>query len=271
MATQHGDFTPTARIIADSISPTGHRLTTIEARMHRWVLAEFNTHRKLSRNSASSRAVPVGRAMALTAVEPVYPLVWARECKGMQGGAPIDDEVKAREIWDAARDEAVGAAEKLVQLGVHKSIVNRLLEPFLPHTVIVSATDWDGFFAQRCSPLAQPEIRAVADCMRLAYEASQPVGRHAGSWHLPYVDVEERIALGTEKACMVSAARCARVSYLTHDGRRDPDLDLNLYDRLIAADPPHASPLEHVATPTDEDAPGNFTGWAQLRHWVLGE
>jgi thymidylate synthase ThyX len=264
-------FTPSARIIADSISSAGDRLTTIEARMHRFVLAEFNTHRTLSRSSASSRAIPVRRIFQQVADEPAVPLSWPAEQRGMQGGdeLPKLKQATATQTWLAARDEAVNAAEKLVELGVHKSVVNRLLEPFLPHTVIASATDWTGFFAQRCSPLAQPEIRAVADAMKAAYDASEPVGRHEGSWHLPYVTAQERIALGKEKARKVSAARCARVSYLTHDGRRDFQADLDLYHRLVTASPPHWSPLEHVATPyTGPGRPkGNFVGWLQLRHF----
>jgi hypothetical protein len=266
-----GDFTPSARVIADSITPHGHRLTTFVASMHRWVLAEFNTHRALSRNSASSRAIPVMKTLTLLAEQPVHPLSWPQERKGMQGGDELHPLARAtaRRIWQGARDAAVTHAEALWELGVHKSVVNRILEPFLPHTVIVSATDWDGFWAQRCSPLAQPEIRAVAEAMHAAHLKSTPVPVNFGGWHLPYIS-DELVDLGLATARKVSAARCARVSYLTHDGRRDISADLDLYDRLVTADPPHASPLEHVATPSLASTnPGNFTGWMQLRHQVL--
>lgn len=269
------DFVPTAKVLCDSISPAGHRLTTMEVRMHRFVLAEFNTHRTFSRGSASSRAIPVSKTINRITTEPVYPLSWPSERKGMQGGDELDvaGRALARTAWHDARLYAVHHAKYLAELGVHKSIVNRILEPFMSHTVIVSSTEWDNFWAQRCSPLAQPEIRAAAEAMKVVYDASEPALVHRGRWHLPYISDEERQDNSYFLLRRISAARCARVSYLTQDGRRDITHDLALYDRLIAADPPHASPLEHVATPTLNTAtnsPGNFTGWLQLRHALLG-
>lgn len=264
---------PTARVIADSISDNGERLTTLEVHLHRFVLAEFNTHRAFSRNSASSRAIPVRREIERVRTAPAYPLEWPAEQRGMQGGAALSpaEQAAAIGVWDEARQAAIAGAERLQALGVHKSVTNRLLEPFMWQTIIVSATDWDGFFAQRCSPLAQPEIRAAAEAMRAAYFASTPRRLGADDWHLPYLQADESLDLDVAKR--VAAARCARVSYLTHDGRRDLAADLELYDRLVAADPPHASPLEHVARPRhrDEPARGNFRGWTQLRHLVLPE
>lgn len=269
------DFQPHARVVADSVSQAGDRLTTIEVALHRFVLAELNTHRAFSRNSASSRAIPVHRIFERVAEQPAVPICWPAEQKGMQGGEEISlpNRLTARAQWLAARDASVYHAEQLLQAGVHKSVVNRLLEPFMATTVIVSATDWDGFWSQRCSPLAQPELRAAAVAMRTAYQQSEPVQLAAGAWHLPYIDDTDRAALPPRVLRHVSAARCARVSYLTHDGRRDHNADRALFARLIEADPPHASPLEHVATPCTEPTgpcPGNFTGWHQLRHLVLG-
>lgn len=264
---------PSARVIADSISEHGERLTTFEVQLHRFVLAEFNTHRAFSRNSASSRAIPVRREIDRVRTAPAYPLEWPAEQRGMQGGAALSgpDQAAAISQWDEARKAAIDAAERLQALGVHKSVTNRLLEPFMWQTIIVSATDWDGFFSQRCSPLAQPEIRAAAEAMRVGYHASTPLGVSADEWHLPYLQADESLDLDVAKR--VAAARCARVSYLTHDGRRDLAADLELYDRLVTANPPHASPLEHVARPRrpDEPARGNFRGWTQLRHLVLTE
>ncbi len=276
------DFRPHARVIADSLSPAGCRLTTIEVSLHRFVLAELNTHRVFSRNSASSRAIPIGRSMARLADWPVYPTVFPAEQRGMSGGGPLPsaETAEAREIWAAARDAAVGYAEKLAALGVHKSVANRLLEPFMFTTVIVTATDWNGFWAQRCNRHAQPELRAAANAMRVAYLASTPEQVHPSGWHLPYIDDQDRAevseaGLGNGALRRISAARCARVSYLTHDGRRDHSADLDLYARLVAAAPPHASPLEHVATPAEAygraEPRGNFRGWHQLRHLVLGD
>lgn len=286
---------PSAKIIADSISPSSHRLTTMEITCHRFVLAEFNTHRVFSRNSASSRAIPVSKQLEKVKNDPAYPLSWPSEQKGMQGGGELtlNDLQNAQKMWDMVRWGTINQVEMYLKVAggfegasvLHKSLLNRLLEPFMWHTIIVSSTEWENFFKQRCSPLAQPEIRVVAEKMREVLENSRPTDLEYTEWHMPYIDdawipgdpVPENVDLRH-----VSAARCARVSYLTHDGVRDMEVDEGLYQKLISADPPHASPLEHVATPIEPASkdgwyldnqpftPGNFTGWAQLRHQVLG-
>ena len=278
---------PSAKVIADSISPVGHRVTTIEVTMHRMVLAEFNTHRVFSRNSASSRAIPVEKQLDKFVNTPWMPVDYAAEQRGMQGGSSLtgDDLRDAQgmfsDIHDYISSRVTGYLESHPDKStrLHKSLINRLLEPMLGHTVIVTATDWDGFWEQRCSPLAQPEIRVAADAMCEAYNNSAPDLTEYGEWHLPYFDWEDigKIAemmtdgqlemspIATAKA--ISAARCARVSYLTHDGKRDIMKDLELFERLVSARPGHWSPLEHVATPDPAyTAPGNLRGWRQLRH-----
>lgn len=279
---------PSAKIIADSISPSSHRLTTMEITCHRFVLAEFNTHRVFSRNSASSRAIPVSKQLEKVKNDPAYPLSWPSEQKGMQGGGELtlNDLQNAQKMWDMVRWGTINQVEMYLKVAggfegasvLHKSLLNRLLEPFMWHTIIVSSTEWDNFFKQRCSPLAQPEIRVVAEKMREVLENSTPSIIPYGAWHMPYIDHKEAgeqfEAGGTWDLKAVSAARCARVSYLTHDGVRDMEVDEELYQKLITADPPHASPLEHVATPClptrHFSHQGNFTGWDQLRHQVLG-
>lgn len=261
-------------MIADSVSSDGVRLTTIEATIHRFVLAELNTHRLFSRNSASSRAVPVAKQIARVMSDPAIPVEFGAKRAGMQAGPALQGDalVAAEEAWLQARDDAVAGAQRLLDLGVHKQIANRLLEPFMWHTVIVSATDWDGFWFQRCSPLAQPEIRLAAEAMRGAMQQSTPRTCEPGEWHLPYVDAEDRAVISDPAVLRkVSAARCGRVSYLNHDGQRDLDDDLRLYERFVTAEPAHASPLEHVATPAGAGTivAGNFRRWTQLRHLVL--
>lgn len=268
--------TPNATVIADSISPGGVRLTTIEVTLHRFVLAELNTHRTFSRNSASSRAIPVSRQLQRVLEDPAMPVEFGANQPGMQAGEALTGEAQADALcaWLAARDAAVEAVRQLALLGVHKQVTNRLLEPFMWQTCLVTATDWDGFWQQRCSPLAQPEIMAAAVAMRAAFDASQPRPLADGDWHTPLIQPDEA-DLHLEARKRISAARCARVSYLTHDGRRDLSVDEQLYDRLVTADPPHWSPLEHVARPlADGEQPaGNLGGWRQLRHdieWGTG-
>ena len=260
-----------AKVIADSISPHGNRLTTLEVTFHRWVLAEFNTHRVLSRNSASSRAIPIEKQILRLMEQAAIPVEWGVNRPGMQATELLDgaEADKAEAIWLSARDQAVEHATALMDMGVHKQITNRLLEPFMYHTVIATGTAWQNFFAQRCSPLAQPEIRVAAEMMQDAYLESEPQTLGFNDWHTPYIQPDEDFDI--EFAKKISVARCARVSYLTHDGVRDPEKDLELFERLVGADPMHASPLEHVATPRGTLRPGgqgNFIGWQQYRHQI---
>lgn len=228
---------PSAKIIADSISVDGARLTTMEVTFHRFILAEVNTHRAFSRSSASSRAIPVWKQIEKVIDDPAIPIEWTSEQPGMQGGAEVDtfSQKAAWEDWMDCRDEAVYRAKDMVKLGIHKSIVNRLLEPFMWHTAIISATDYSNFFKQRCSPDAQPEMRALAEAMRGAFEASIPSEPCAG-WHMPYLTQDDiyNPDLSLQDLQKISAARCARVSYLTHDGVRDLDKDLELYGKLVS-------------------------------------
>lgn len=263
-----------AKVIADSISTDGVRLTTVQATSNRFILAEANTHRTWSRNSASSRAIPLAKQIKRIMEELAYPSVFPAEQKGMQGGEALSEEEQraARIVWEDASEDARDAAETLGRLGVHKSVANRLLEPFMWHTMCITATAWENFFLQRCHPDAQPEIRLMAEAIRDAMAESTPQKLDPGEWHLPYVgDDEETLDQLAGKvdapapwdlAAKVSAARCARTSYLTQEGKRDIQADLDLYARLVEreslADPRHWSPLEHVATPWPQNRQDDY-------------
>lgn len=265
-----------AKIIADSLSETGCRLTTMEVTFPRMVLAEFNTHRMFSRNSASSRAIPVEKQLAKVMEDPFIPVHFGVNQPGMQAPIELDDAERtlAKEEWLRARNSAVSHVRHLLSLEVHKQITNRILEPFMWHTVIVTATEWSNFFALRAHPDAQPEIRVIAEMMEDIYEKSSPLYLDRYDWHLPFIQEDERDGKFefTRKARCISAARCARVSYLTHDGVRDHEADLALYERLVSGG--HMSPLEHVAITEGDDFSewtGNFRGWKQFRKLIPNE
>lgn len=290
-----------SKIILDSVQPDGVRLTTLTVTLPKFTLAELNTYRSFSRNSASSRAIPVEKLIQRIFDDPVIPVEWGRNQPGMQAREMLDKEAAedARACWLLARDEAVHRARRLCALGAHKQIVNRLIEPWLYTTVLITATarPYRHCFAQRCHPDAQPEMRVAAEAMRAAYEASEPRKLKYGGWHLPYTtdadwdaldamltaehgdtsDHHRRLDDVGDLVRKVSVARCARVSYLTQDGKRDLVEDVRLYDRLVEARPMHSSPLEHVAQaivsrPATVGSASNFEpGWAQLRKMTPGE
>lgn len=271
-------MTITAKILADSVHHHGERpsrITTFELRYPRFVHAEFMTHRLFSRNSASSRAIPIEKMIRDVQEDPATFVFWGRNQKGMQATEEMSpDEVeRARVEWLRARDAAVEYAKRLSHAGLHKQNVNRLLEPWMHITVIATATDFANFYALRCHPAAQPEMRAVAEAMRAAHADSVPVDRtdvsYIDAWHLPLVHDKERWELGTD-AIKVSVGRCARVSYLTHDGKRDPVADIELHDKLCGNG--HWSPSEHAALVQHKPAPsGNFFGWEQYRKTLPDE
>ena len=150
----HNFFSIDATVVADSVNPFGNRLITMVVTMPRMILAEFNTHRVFSRNSASSRAIPFNKMVERVKEHPFIPIAWQKDHKGMQGTEYFTDERAIdfnRNTWLTARDNAVYEAVRLSDRAeVTKQICNRLLEPFMWHTVIVSATEWENFFKLRC-------------------------------------------------------------------------------------------------------------------------
>jgi thymidylate synthase ThyX len=308
-----------ARILADSISTQGDRITTFEVTLPRMVLSEWNTHRALSRNSASSRAIPLERRhkssppgqIERVSEYPAMPVHWGANQSGMQAQqelAPAERAV-AEMLWLAARDSAVGivrATTKIGETGLHKQVAARLLEPFMWQTIISTATEWDHFYSLRADIHAQPEIRRIAEMMREAHEASAPQLLGEGEWHLPLIHDEDRIAAAEQfpddpdVLLKISTGRCARVSYLTHDGVRDLAKDIELHDILTKNG--HMSPCEHPCRPTDSserrliaamqavldeaaasgtevprwmrdqtEFAGNARGWVQYRKTLLNE
>lgn len=262
-----------AEIVADSVSHAGVRITTFILTYPRFIHAEFMTHRVLSRNASSSRAIPVAKFMAAIMNEPAMPSSFTKNCKGMQAKESIENQDEAVKIWLEARDAMVGFAQRLSDLGVHKQHANRLLEPFQHITVITTATDWSNFFALRCHPDAQPEFQELARKMFQIYKSNNPKEILPGEWHLPLVD-DLKGVWKVEDAIKVSVARCARVSYNTHDGSENTfQKDQELYNRLLGNSPIHASPAEHQAQATDdpEVQSGNFRGWIQYRKTLSNE
>lgn len=267
-----------AKVILDSVSPNGVRLTTLEVVFPRIVLAEFNTHRVFSRNSASSRAIPVKKMLERVQVDPYVPETWGKNRSGMQATEALSpsEAVNARDAWLDARDDAVKHVQRLLDIGVHKQTTNRILEPWLWHTCIVTATEWANFRHLRTHTDAHPAIQNTARAIALVLDESKPTTLRFGEWHTPFIRDDDDADLDTDQRCKVSIARCARVSYLTHDGRRDVKADLGLFDRLRNAG--HMSPFEHVAMPTgdfeyrDRFDFGNFAPpWLQWRKTIPGE
>lgn len=255
-------MTITAQVIADSIADGCPRLTTLQLRYPRFIHAEFMAHRVFSRNASSSRAIPIDRVIQDVIDDTAMPIHWGANQRGMQAGEELPSGERE---WLMQRDAAVYGARHLAEMGYHKQIVNRILEPFQYINVLVTATEWDNFFALRDHPDAQPEMQRLAQVIRGAMAGSEPKWKNAYMWHKPYVSLEDYSHQCDTR--VVSAARCASVSYKTVDGKpMTVDRAISIYDNLTG-DPLHASPFEHIARPDPNNGPGcrNFTGWHQWR------
>lgn len=292
------------KIVADSLNEK-NRLTTFELIYPRYIHAQMLTHRVFSRNTASSRAIPTSKLIEAVQKNPVIPKEWGANQSGMQSYKTIGIEEmrEADSLWMGALHNAVETAKKLSSLGVHKQIVNRILEPFAPTQVILSGTEFDNFFNLRRwkkgeKGASQHEIAEVAEKMFECLEESKPVERYL---HIPYYDPDLKfeginllndiyrseidmlytlssfIAPDVSFACnkglvdfdvlqvIKSLATCARISYTKHTSQKDIVDDIKLAYKLYKEN--HCSPFEHIALQWEPDVFGyaNFKGWMQLR------
>ncbi len=269
----------TAKIIADSIGPSGVRLRTWECEWPRFCHADMMTHRALSRNGRSSRAEPVQRAIDRAMREPVRPLVWMYDAKQMKPGEVMSnlDRIEAESLWFSQRDHAVSVAQRLLKIGptgLHRQYLTRLIEPFLRIKMIVSTTQPANLYAVRIHEGPMPEVQQAVIAMARAEAASTPRILKANEWHLPYITDEERSNYSSEFLVKISTSRCARVSYDTLDGKVKPIAeDVKLHDQLVTGYPKHVSPTEHQARaiPSPSHRSGNFHGWIQYRKEITGE
>lgn len=291
-----------AKIILDSISPEGVRLTTFEVEYPHAVHKDIMTHRALSRNFKTYRGFPPEKIIEDVTRDAFKPEVWYERVKGMEDGEPVTDAWKieqANNLWRHHVQHSIMIARSLNELGISKSQVNFPVQDLTWIRGVITATEWDNFFALRTEinprtgrPKARPEVFEIASMMKRLYEdpQEQPRELQPGEWALPYVSDEE---LGSNKILVdgkwqinwqcwkeISAARCARVSFLTHDGVRDLVADIHLHDGL--REDLHMSPFEHQATPipplrnmmgniVHEDWSGNFRQWHQYRKEIPNE
>lgn len=272
-----------AKVIEDSISSIGKRIVTLQLMYPRFIHSELMTHRVFSRNASSSRAIPVNKMLNMVRSNPAMPIHWGKNQPGMQASEQLEDHgiQAAQMMWREAARRAADIAERMNNLGLHKQVANRILEPFQHISVVLTTTELDNWFDLRMHEDAQPEIHELAIQMFKVITTSDPKLLEPGDWHLPYVSEEERNNEDIKGVLQkISASRCCRVSYLKHDGTAaSTDEDLALFERLAGARPLHASPLEHQATPdlcttgnktnflewAQPELHGNFKGWIQYR------
>lgn len=306
-----------AEIIADSLNISGNRLTTYVLEYPRFIHSEICTHRVFSKNAASSRAIPIEKMIQQVIDNPAMPVWWGKNQSGMQAKEELDnlekkcrsldehqlstltqrkrdltDEEYAKTLWLSARDEAIKYVKRFNELGLHKQIANRILEPWFNIRIILSGTEFENFFALRAHEDAQPEFQALARLMLEEYNKSTPKLLQAGEWHIPFgdiIDLEKLVKVYAKKESesllrqekvdsiedlkiKIAIARCARISYHNYEGKDDYEADIKLCDRLFGSIPRHLSPTEHVAQAMDSsEFSGNFKGFKQYRKFFKDE
>lgn len=264
-----------AQIIKDSINPASVRLTTAIWIYPKYFHGEIMTHRALSKNASSSRAIPTTKMLDWVASEPAMPLTWPKNQSGMQAVEELSEPEQLaceNEIFRMRRECMIGV-RALNSWGLHKQNANRYLEPWLHMTTLISGTDWANFFALRVHKMAQPEFQRLAYLMLKGYVASEPEPLAEGQWHLPFSEhlPDDLVDIGS--ALRICSGRCARVSYKNQDGNYSTDDDTRIHDRLVAQVPGHWTPLEHCAMARSDNGykclvtgtTSNFRGWTQYR------
>ncbi len=262
----------TVKVIADSISESGKRMTSFELEYPRFLHCELLTHRMLSKNCSSSRAIPIEKMIEYTTNNIAMPVFWGKKKSGMKATEELEDPYIYK-LWLDAYHSAVEHLEGMNDAKLHKQIANRVIEPFQLMKVVLSATDLDNFFNLRLHQDTLPEFVMLVQKMYEAIQENQPVQLRAGEWHLPYVKISQghlvedsyyyiedidttdsetngyvyEVPLSLDEAKMLSVASCASVSYRTES------LTLEraeaIFNMLVTAKVVHSSPLEHQATP----------------------
>lgn len=292
-----------SRLVADSIAPSGKRIRTYEVEFHRFVTPEYNTHRVLSKNAASTRAIPLLTQIDNIINSPALPVFYGKNQAGMVAEQELDPEAQeaAKEIILDMMRYCIHGVKKLNDLGLHKQTAGRYLEPWMTLKGVITGTEWENLFWLRHHKDAQPEFRFLAESMLKTANESTPILLKPGEWHVPYyfdgywkedkdgVDVH---GFTLKEAIEISLSCCAQVSYRKLDDSLEKAKAVVSRLNLDSdTDPKHSSPAEHQATPMSEGyavkdgkweegvtayhkdlgkMSGNLAGWIQYRQLIPG-
>lgn len=237
-----------AQVIAASSNTFGDRITTMLVTYPRFIHSEMCRHRMFSRNTASSRAIPFAKIVEMVQKTPVIPIKWMKDHKGMQGTEFLDQDngFWCESTWRVAKDYAIKQAIILNErYGLTKQLANRLLEPFMWTTELITGTEWENFFALRFHPEAEIHMQYIAELMLTAYNEAEVKILQPGEWHIPYEPTNQK-SFSDEEAVKIATARCAQTSYtIFNQGDKLAHDAVALHDRLLAGK--HLSPFEHCA------------------------
>jgi len=235
---------------------------TFKLHYHRFIHGELLTHRLFSRNSSSSRAIPVDKMLDYIKNNPAYPIHWGKNKTGMQADEECTNILKfgksdisyiSDELWLKSCKKSLKYAKSFNKSGYHKQIVNRLTEPYQFMNTILTATEFTNFFKLRIDKSAQPEIQELAQLMQECIYNTSPQYLTEGQYHLPFIDFVDGVyyaydrQVTLDEAIKISVSLCAQVSYRKEDYTIEK-AD-KIFNMLIGMQPKHLSPFEHIAKP----------------------
>lgn len=245
---------------ASICATTGARIDTLILEYPRVVHSQLLTHRVFSKNSSSTRAIPLEKAIQQILDNPAE-YVWTVNQAGMQGelvpSGELHDELE--EAYGVAMNDAVDSARELASLGAHKQNAGRLLEPFQNIKIVLTSTEWANWDWLRDHEAAQGEIAELARAISEARAKAEPMVLQPGELHVPFVERspsshrhsqmryygKDHEALTPEEALLVSMSVCAQTSYRNSDYSLEKAIDMR--SKLLDSDHVHASPSEHQA------------------------
>lgn len=241
---------------------TGKEIYTLVCEYPRTVHAQLLTHGVFSKNSSSTRAVPITTAIDQVISSPAE-YVWTINQSGMQGEPATTEEAADFEVtYLKAMGQAIDSVKELAAKGAHKQNAGRLLEPFQNIKIVLTATEWANWDWLRDDEDAQGEIAQLARAMKKARGNANIIDLNPGEWHVPFVKRHRNLETGklhyylpdegatelcAEVALDVSASVCAQVSYRKADFSLEKAAKIK--GMLINGRRVHASPFEHQATP----------------------
>lgn len=258
-----------AELLKSSISPKGDHLYTFRLTYPLMIHAHLLTHRVFSRSVSSSRAIPTKTLIQQVREKSTAPVLFRKNNAGMQ---PLEvlgdaDNNLAHNVWALGAEQAIGIAEQLHKLGVHKELANRGLYAYQHAETILTTSYLSNFFEQRIHR-AQYEISELAIAMRDQVERTEPQLLAPNSLHLPFSESNKGDFGSLLKKVVINVSKTAAASYARTHVDQPFHKHVDRVHGLLHANPPHQSPFESVAVATDIDygRSGNLApSYIQLR------
>lgn len=250
-------------------------ITTLLCEYPRYIHSEIMTHRQLSRNSGSSRATPFNIYCERIIKDPAFFAELGINRSGMNADSVLNKEnaeAFKHEYMQLMHHTVDTAMSWSAKYNLHKQIINRVLEPYVRTSTVITATEWDNFLYTRAiAKGVEPVMHLLANCIKQAVDYANENAKD-GVAHLPFVTDNEFNTCSLKDCVKHAVSRSARCTILSNVTKKLSTIeeDEKLYNWLSSADPMHASPFEHIAFATKSYEPYyNLRGGWMSQRFVL--